>query len=679
MTAQAHSDKRLTPARFIAFAVIAIVAAGLGALHLSAGTSTVKVPHYAKAGQLTLHSCTYKTEAGSQAADCGTLVVPENRTDPRSRLIAVPVTRIRAHTAHPGAPVFYLQGGPGITNTAFPMASRFTPTHDVVLVGYRGVDSSTKLDCPEVVSAMTGNSDLMSTKTMNAKAAAYKSCANRLTRDGVDLRGYNSVERVDDFEAARQALHYGPINLISESAGTRTAMIYAWRYPSSINRSVMLGVNPPGHYLYDGATTDKQIQHYAELCAADASCTKRSADLVATMRSVSNDLPKRWGPFAIQPGNVRLATFFSLMHATSEANPLTAPAAIHAWQSAAAGNNSGLWLESLFSKLFIPSAQVWGDVAAIAQLDDDAASTYYANGGDHGTILRNAFTDHLWIGGHMVNAWPHSSEVDQYRTLRATDVPTLLISGDVDFATPAEFATAMLPSLHNGQQVVLHNYGHTTDTWNYDKAGNTKLINTYLDSGQVDRGAMKARTMSFQQSPTHERLAYIIISALAGLAVVCLLAVALLPLRQRRRGFVGGKTAAFARSVVAPVAALGGWATAVLLLLTFAPSVPIAGSPIVIATMAAPAAVVVYSAWSRRGYAASVRRAGMGVIALGAALGALLGLQAAPGFMGAITAAVGAGLGANLAVLIRDVVSGTRTETVEEAAEEVTTEPVPAL
>jgi len=42
--------------------------------------------------------------------------------------------------------------------------------------------------------------------------------------------------------------------LVSESAGTRLAMIYAWRYPTSINRSVMIGANPPGDFLFDTAT-----------------------------------------------------------------------------------------------------------------------------------------------------------------------------------------------------------------------------------------------------------------------------------------------------------------------------------------------------------------------------------------------------------------------------------------
>jgi hypothetical protein len=41
-----------------------------------------------------MHPCTYPTENGAYRADCGTLVVPENRADPRSRLIALPVTRV---------------------------------------------------------------------------------------------------------------------------------------------------------------------------------------------------------------------------------------------------------------------------------------------------------------------------------------------------------------------------------------------------------------------------------------------------------------------------------------------------------------------------------------------------------------------------------------------------------
>ena len=82
-------------------------------------------------------------------------------------------------------------------------------------------------------------------------------------------------------------------------------MIYAWRYPESIHRSVMIGVNPPGHFLWDAKTTDEQIGRYADLCSKDASCSKRTDDLAASMRRTAADMPDRWFFLPIKEGNVR--------------------------------------------------------------------------------------------------------------------------------------------------------------------------------------------------------------------------------------------------------------------------------------------------------------------------------------------------------------------------------------
>src|SRR5579862_8775460 len=194
-----RSTRRFGRGRIIGLALIAVLTLGLGYLHFAGSSSaSVSVPAGAHAGQLMLKSCTYSTEKGAYAAECGTLVVPENRHDPKSRLIALPVTVIRAHSAHPGVPIFRLQGGPGITNMVFPDASRFTATHGVVLVGYRGVDGSVRLDCPEVSSAMEDSGDLLSEQSYRAVAAGYRSCADRLRSDGVDLAGYSIPEEVAD-------------------------------------------------------------------------------------------------------------------------------------------------------------------------------------------------------------------------------------------------------------------------------------------------------------------------------------------------------------------------------------------------------------------------------------------------------------------------------------------------
>jgi pimeloyl-ACP methyl ester carboxylesterase len=240
----AEKTRIVTPARIVALALITLLVAGLAYLRFVPGSGSVSVPEGAKPGDLILQPCDYATENGSYAADCGTLVVPENRADEQSRLIALPVTRIPARSNHSREPIFILQGGPGHSNMTFDKVSRYADERDVVLVGYRGVDGSARLDCPEVESALSHSTDLASEKTSQAYADAYRACADRLTADGLDLGSYGIAQQVDDMEAARTALGYDRIDLLSESAGTRTAIIYSWRYPDSIHRSVMVGVNP---------------------------------------------------------------------------------------------------------------------------------------------------------------------------------------------------------------------------------------------------------------------------------------------------------------------------------------------------------------------------------------------------------------------------------------------------
>ena len=59
---------------------------GLTYLRVSSSPAAISVPQGAHSGQLNMHACTYTpTEQGAMRADCGTLVVPENRADPRSR------------------------------------------------------------------------------------------------------------------------------------------------------------------------------------------------------------------------------------------------------------------------------------------------------------------------------------------------------------------------------------------------------------------------------------------------------------------------------------------------------------------------------------------------------------------------------------------------------------------
>jgi pimeloyl-ACP methyl ester carboxylesterase len=647
----------LTPARIVALLLIAVVAAGLVKIRSGRDPERVSVPPHARAGQLTLKPCTY----ANRRADCGTLVVPEKRRDPRSRLIALPVTRIHARSAHPAEPIFRLEGGPGLTNMEFPYADRVAIKHDVVLVGYRGVDGSSRLDCPEVASAMKKQRDLLGDSYRRAVTSAFRACSHRLRADGIDLAGYTLPERVDDLDDARKALHYRQVDLLSESAGTRTALIYSWRHPHSIHRSVMIGVNPPGHFLWNGATTDAQLRRYARLCSKARACRSRTRDLVATMRSQARTLPDHWMFLPIHKGTVRIGSFFGLMDSTANAAPLAAPSTIGSWLSAAKGDASGLWLLSFMGNLVFPESHVWGEFAAIGRADAGAARRYFAAGGDHGSILGNAGTQFLFAGGDLLRAWPANADDDAYSRIRDSDTDTLLIGGTVDFATPAENATReLLPHLRNGHQVVLGELGHTTDFWSYQPAASTRLITTFLDSGRVDDSLYRRRAMYFHAVGTQTTVAKAIAGTMIGLPLLAALALAGIAVRVRRRGPLGRRAGGAVRALLAPVLGLAGWLLAVGVVLAAPTTIPVDDETLVMVSVALPVAAGVYWGWVDRSSSRRARVTGLAGAVAAALIGARVGFAAGKELLALVTALAGAVAAANLALIALDVSAGKR-------------------
>ena len=656
---EAPTKRSVTPARVVALVLIGLAVLGLAYMHVATAKDSVSVPSGARAGQLKLHACHYDTEKGSYAADCGTLVVPENRHKADSRLIALPVTRIRARSAKPGVPIFRLQGGPGVTNMTFPLASRFADQHDVVLVGYRGVDGSSKLDCPEVASARAHARDLLTEKSFRADEAAYKACARRLQGEGVDLAGYSLPQRVDDLDAARRALGYKRIDLVSESFGTRLAMIYAWRYPQRIHRSVMIAVNPPGHFLWDAKTLGDQVGRYAALCADDASCRRRTPDLAASIHSAYSDLPDRWWFLPIKQGNVEVASFFGLMNATTDGSgPLNGPWTIDTLLSANQGDGSGAWLLSMMAQLIIPRGQVWGDVAAFGRSDAAYARHFYADDANRG-VIGSPLTDLIWADGRLLDAWPANPDENLYTHVRTSNVETLLIGGKLDFATPPQNGTReLLPHLPNGREVVLSNLGHSDDFWTYQPAASKRLINTYLKSGRVDTSRYTPARVDFTPAMSQGMIATIVLASMLGLALLTVVSLLWLAIRVRGRGALGRKSSVAVRSLYAPVLGLGGLFLGILIVLTTLPTVPMTDELVAAFAAGVPVGLAIYLAWVRREWAARTKTVGFAIVVGGALLGAWLGYNVTAAAFGAIApllAIIGAVVGGNLLIIALDI------------------------
>jgi pimeloyl-ACP methyl ester carboxylesterase len=397
-------------------------------------------------------------------------------------LIELPVIRIHAVNKNPAEPIFRLEGGPGLTNVKFNPHAYLLDNHDFVGVGYRGVDGSSVLDCPEIEKAFKGEGDdVLSEESLKNIGEAWTDCSSRLKQSGVDIDGYNIMEVIEDLESARVALGYERISLLSMSYGTRVAYLYGLKYPNSIHRSVMIGVNPPGHMIWEPATIDAQLKYYAGLWSKDTRMSSRGSDLLATMDHVLHNMPDKWLFFQIDPGKVRIVTFALLFHRQ------TAPLVFDAYVTAEHGDPSGLALMSIAYNYIVPSMMTWGEMAAKAvSADFDSSRDYSVEMDPPSSIMGSPMGKLLW-GPLRFGDWLIKPIPEEYRKLQRSDVETLLINGSVDFSTPAEFAmNELLPYLSRGKQIILSEMGHVDDVFAIQPEATKQLLTSFYETGVAD-------------------------------------------------------------------------------------------------------------------------------------------------------------------------------------------------
>src|SRR5204862_5293307 len=123
-------------------------------------------------------------------------------------------------------------------------------------------------------------------------------------------------------------------------------------------------------------------------------------------------------------------------------------------------------------------------------------------------ICDDALPRFAWGDGGRIDAWPAQPDADEYERVRTSNVETVPIGGALDFSTPPQVATReLLPHLPNGHQVVLPGFGHATSFWEDQPEAGTRLINTFLDSGRIDKSLYEPQSVDFTPEVTQTALA----------------------------------------------------------------------------------------------------------------------------------------------------------------------------
>lgn len=448
-------------------------------LFRKAGTIAASAP--VKRGRIELRPCNDPALASDVL--CGKYEVYEDRKAASGRKIALNLILLPATSAKAAAdPLFYLAGGPGSAATSYAseaFINGLRKNRDVVLIDQRGTGGSNPLNCPSPGSKedMRGYfGEVLPVEKVRACRVELEKIAN--------LKLYTTSIAMEDLDDIRGALGYDRINVYGGSYGSTAALVYLHEHPEHVRAVAVFGVAPPAAKIplsFARGVQDAMNRLFAD-CAADSSCNTTYPNLEADFKTVMAQFDK--GPVQMKVPNVYTKQeqdvtvtrdayvdgIRQLMYVPNAASAL--PALIHL---GAQGN-----LGALVGTSFQVVSQIDSKIARGMQfsvicsedipfITEDEITKSSANSFYGDARVRPAVK--------ACGDWPRATVSPAFLEPIKSDVPVLLVSGELDPVTPPWVAASAVATLSNGRLVTIRNGTHSS----YECVEN--LVAEFIDKG----------------------------------------------------------------------------------------------------------------------------------------------------------------------------------------------------
>jgi pimeloyl-ACP methyl ester carboxylesterase len=397
-------------------------------------------------------------------AQCTTFAVPEDRSKPGGRSIALNIAWIPPrNTGDPATdPVFFLAGGPGQAAVATfpalaPVFNDVMKDRGIVLVDQRGTGKSNPLNCKNEASEQFG-SDPAAARTW------IEGCIAELSAKA-DLRRYTTTDAVADLDAVRKAIGADKINLIGVSYGTRMAQQYTLRHPQHV-RTVTLDSPVPNTLglgnIFAG-NLDSALQAQFALCKESPACKGRMGDPRAELQSVLTRLRANPVQVTYRDGSTGeevtetmtadhvagLVRMYSYMPAAGA----LLPQLIH---EASQGRYANLMALAKMMQSDMQDAMSMGMQMSVICTEDAASMVTRAEDAD--TVLGNRMVEAM---AAMCQAWPKGDKPADFNTPLKGDLPVLVLTGEFDPVTPPRYGEQIANTgLPNARWLNLKGQGH---------------------------------------------------------------------------------------------------------------------------------------------------------------------------------------------------------------------------
>lgn len=426
---------------------------------------TLKLSSY-KDYKLHLEMC-YVDEL-QETVRCGWLQVMENREVRKGRKIKVHFNVLMATggTSLPD-PIITFAGGPGGAATEGVVRwarqfDKFRQNRDIILIDQRGTGESNPLPCrrqgdPNKAQTWLGD---MYTKEYVEK------CKEELEKHA-DLRFDHTSLFVEDVDDLREALGYDRLNIMTGSYGTRVAIAYMQRYPERVRSAFLWSCNTTDmrYPTYLAPMTQASLEKLFAACEADPNCSADYPHLRQDFQDVLAILKQGpvsvaiTNPFTGHPETVFLSyyAFVSGLRSMLYSDSLRSWIPIVIYWS----------VRGIFSPIAEYTAEYWRDTNEtlydgmylcvtctedVSRMDYEEAAALAA-----GTFMETFRIDQQKMACDL---WPKGDVPEEFFYPQALDIPTLILSGEVDPVTPPLYGDIVASFLPNSMHVVVPKAGH---------------------------------------------------------------------------------------------------------------------------------------------------------------------------------------------------------------------------
>jgi len=422
---------------------------------------TISFNAYSNEQNLILENC--HVDGVKAQVKCGKLHVPENYNKPDGEQISINFVVLSAiDNSDNKTPLMFLAGGPGQAAAELASGLRHVfnevrKTRDLILVDQRGTGQSHPLQCEDAI-----EQDIYSITPEEFSEQDIRDC---LASFSGDLSQYNSENAIRDFDAVRVALGHEQLNIYGGSYGTRAGLVYMRMFPDSLRSVVLDSVGPIEVPIgLFGQSSARSFNLLLENCQKELSCQKAYPELEKEFKILLTRLKQEPAQVSIAHPRLGTQTKFVISEAKllgtlrmqlySVATRSLVPLVIHqaylgnymplAGLVAQSEGGQGIYLGLLFN---ITCNE---DFPRISETDFELDADNNFGGGDS------------HFGFKMVcPIWPQYRPSEEFYQTVTADIPTLILSGNLDPVTPPSNGEYSAKSLQNNHHIVVENASHT--------------------------------------------------------------------------------------------------------------------------------------------------------------------------------------------------------------------------